>query len=115
MLSLRTSDRCHWCGNLPVRRRIPDFLSKILKIRGIPAPVYALARNDTFFTASFTGAKAGSCVLRLVAFCDRMAFCQNHLNFTWAALIAGLGLAGSVLAAWALERWFFRKEDGNAE
>ena len=85
MLSLRTSDRCHWCGNLPVRRRIPDFLSKILKIRGIPAPVYALARNDTFFTASFTGAKAGSCVLRLVAFCDRMAFCQNHLNFTWAA------------------------------
>ena len=32
-----------------------------------------------------------------------------------AALIAGLGLAGSVLAAWALERWFFRKEDGNAE
>lgn len=32
-----------------------------------------------------------------------------------AALIAELGLAGSVLAAWALERWFFRKEDGNAE
>ena len=32
-----------------------------------------------------------------------------------AALSAGLGLAGSVLAAWALERWFFRKEDGNAE
>lgn len=32
-----------------------------------------------------------------------------------AALIAGLGLAGSVLAAGALERWFFRKEDGNAE
>ena len=31
------------------------------------------------------------------------------------ALIAGLGLAGSVLAAWALERFFFRKEDGNAE
>lgn len=38
--------------------------------------MYALARNDTFFTASFTGAKAGSCVLRLVAFCDRMAFAK---------------------------------------
>ena len=32
-----------------------------------------------------------------------------------AALIAGLGLVGSVLAAWALERRFFRKEDGDAE
>ena len=32
-----------------------------------------------------------------------------------AALIAGLGLAGSVLAPWALERFFFSKEDGNAE
>ena len=41
---------------------------------------------------------------------------KNFLSFgLQAALIAGLGLAGSVLAAWALERWFFRKEDGNAE
>lgn len=41
---------------------------------------------------------------------------KNFLSFgLQAALIAGLGLAGSVLAAWALERWFFRKEDGNVE
>ena len=41
---------------------------------------------------------------------------KNFLSFgLQAALIAGLGLAGSVLAAWALEHWFFRKEDGNAE
>lgn len=41
---------------------------------------------------------------------------KNFLSFgLQAALIAGLGLAGSVLAAWALERRFFRKEDGDAE
>lgn len=41
---------------------------------------------------------------------------KNFLSFgLQAALIAGLGLVGSVLAAWALERRFFRKEDGDAE
>ena len=37
-VSLRTSDRCHWCGNL-------------LFIREIPTPVCALARNDTVLLA----------------------------------------------------------------
>jgi len=34
-MSLRTSDRRHWCGNL-------------LLMMGIPTPVCALARNDIF-------------------------------------------------------------------
>ena len=39
--SLRTSDRCHWCGNL---HRLEDAVSMTGEI---PTPVCALVRNDT--------------------------------------------------------------------
>ena len=63
-----------------------------------------------------------TCTICLMLFFLGVSVGENRLlmkNF-WsfglqAALIAGLGLVGSVLAAWALERRFFRKEDGDAE
>ena len=50
MLSLRTSDRCHWCGN-PPRLGVKALTSyrKSLKVREIATPACALARNDSFF------------------------------------------------------------------
>ena len=63
-----------------------------------------------------------TCTICLMLFFLGVSVGENRLlmKHFWsfglqAALIAGLGLAGSVLAAWALERRFFRKEDGDAE
>ena len=33
-MSLRTSDRCHWCGNPPDRRKIWDFQLEMFENRG---------------------------------------------------------------------------------
>ena len=52
-MSLRTSDRRHWCGSPPVGWKQLGFTAKMFeKIRGIATPACALVRNDRAFSNS---------------------------------------------------------------
>ena len=58
MLSLRTGDLWSPVWQSPLKKReISIYRAKCLKIRGIPTPACALARNDTIFTALQTKRK----------------------------------------------------------
>jgi len=65
MLSLRTSDRCHWCGNphptQGIALRVPSAQTTLWVVslcerqRGrIATPACALVRNDSFYLCNIT-------------------------------------------------------------